>query len=70
MLNDLQFGFRRGRSTIDAVHHPVSRVISNFYACENTTAMLCDLSKAFECVSHEIITVKLMYYHAVLEIRS
>lgn len=51
LLNPRQFGFRGGMSTIDAVTTLVADIVSGFEKGHNTTLTLCDLSKAFDCVS-------------------
>lgn len=62
LLNDQQFGFRSGRSTVLAILDLVSFILDGFESREHVGAVFCDLSKAFDCVSHELLIKKLDYY--------
>jgi hypothetical protein len=62
LLSRNQFGFRHGMSTIDAVRELVSSVLDNFELGLSTGSLLCDLSKAFDCVDHGILLYKLESY--------
>lgn len=62
ILSQSQFGFRRGLSTIDAIEELVSSILMGFENHKSTMTILCDMSKAFDCVSHEILYYKLEYY--------
>ena len=62
MFNDSQFGFRSGRSTIDALVHIDQLILEALEVKKSTCAILCDLSKAFDTISHEILALKLKYY--------
>lgn len=61
-LCDGQFGFRPGCSTIHAVSRVVHGVVECFEKGEHVGLTLCDLSKAFDCVSHELLLEKLFRY--------
>ena len=57
-----QFGFRRGRSTISAVIEIVGGIVEGVDEGLHSEAILCDLTKAFDCVSHVILCQKLEFY--------
>ena len=62
LLNDFQYGFRRGRSTALAVMGLLEYVVGGFEEGMHVGATLCDLSKAFDCISHDVLLAKLVYY--------
>lgn len=62
ILSENQFGFRQGRSTTQAVLRVVSDIVEGFERGIHTVLTTCDLTKAFDCVSHEILLEKLRYY--------
>uniref|UniRef100_V5G2A3 Putative RNA-directed DNA polymerase from transposon BS n=1 Tax=Anoplophora glabripennis TaxID=217634 RepID=V5G2A3_ANOGL len=57
-----QFGFRPNRSTTNAVQGVVKDVIRGLEKGEHTAIALCDLTKAFDCVPHELLLAKLEHY--------
>lgn len=57
-----QFGFREGKSTTQAVLKMLEDVVDSFEKKEYMRVVCCDLSKAFDCVSHGILLEKLTYY--------
>lgn len=57
-----QFGFRKGRSTINAMDSLVKTVLDIYESKGYAKATFCDLSKAFDCVDHGILLEKLLYY--------
>lgn len=59
VLNPAQFGFRPGCSTVGAVAEVVRDIVEGLDRGEQTMLILCDLTKAFDCVSHEILCEKL-----------
>jgi hypothetical protein len=62
LLVPAQFGFRRGKSTVLAVDSLLQRILAAFESREVMTVTLCDLSKAFECISHDMLISKLAKY--------
>lgn len=61
VLSSSQFGFIKGRSTIQAVLEVVADAVDGLDRGELRSALLCDLSKAFDCISHGILLDKLVY---------
>ncbi len=62
LLSDSQFGFRAGRSTINAVMEVVDHTLQAFDKRESVALSLLDLSKAFDCVPFISIMQKLRFY--------
>lgn len=62
LFSTSQFGFRSGRSTLDAIDTLVCDVIEAFESRAFAWATLCDLSKAFDCVNHQDLLMKLQHY--------
>jgi hypothetical protein len=62
LFSSSQFGYRSGLSTIKAVDSLVNQVISALEMGSLAQITLCDLSKAFDCVRHDILVEKLRFY--------
>lgn len=62
MLSNAQYGFRGGHSTVDAVSSVVGHIVGGLERGELVGLTLCDLSKAFDCVSHRLLIEKLYRY--------
>ena len=67
MLYTKQFGFRPGYSTYMALLDFCDKVANAFENKEFVIGIFLDLSKAFDCISHDILIEKLKYYIMVLE---
>ena len=63
LFGPCQFGFRRGRSTADAVMKLVGTVLRGFENGNYVGVAFLDLSKAFDCVAHEVLLRKLYCYN-------
>ena len=59
LLNDLQFGFRKNRSTIDAVTTFLGQLIKSKENEDYAMGICIDLSKAFDTINHDILLYKL-----------
>ncbi|CAG9115901.1 unnamed protein product [Plutella xylostella] len=62
LLHDHQFGFRRGRSTEDAVANLVDHVAKKLDSGERCVGVFLDLAKAFDTVSRPILLKKMASY--------
>lgn len=62
ILNSDQFGFRKGRSTSDALIHIIDKIYNALNSREHVFGVSIDFSKAFDTVSHSILIRKLYAY--------
>ena len=62
ILSNSQFAYREGRGTESAILKFINDIISAFEKGEYTVAVFLDLTKAFDCVDHEILLQKLCHY--------
>ena len=62
ILNTNQFGFRKGRSTILALHSSVNIVQNALKDGKHVLGIFIDLSKAFDTLDHKILLDKLEHY--------
>lgn len=57
-----QFGFRKGRSTEMAIRKVIYFILESLDSSNKCASIFCDLSKAFDCLRHDILMLKLQYY--------
>ena len=62
ILSDCQFGFRKKRSTIQAVMNNLKFVYDNLDAGRVVVSFFMDFSKAFDCLDHRLLLGKLWHY--------
>ena len=62
LFSNSQFGFRRNSSAEAAICNLMQCVVESFEGGKFVGATFCDLSKAFDCISHEILLDKLKFY--------
>lgn len=58
-----QFGFRKNLSTKDAILKLVEQLVDSFENGEYLVGTFCDLSKAFDCVHHDLLLKKILKYN-------
>lgn len=62
VLYDGQFGFRKKRSTIQALNASISNVINSLEKRHKSLGIFIDFSKAFDTIKHAILLEKLYHY--------
>lgn len=63
ILNECQHGFRKNHTTTEAILSFVDYTMGCFESGLYSASIFCDLSKAFDCVSHAILISKLSRYN-------
>ena len=62
VLNESQYGFRSGRSTLMALTEMLEEITNAKNKKMSTVAVFIDLKKAFDTLNHEILVNKLYHY--------
>ena len=62
ILTPEQFGFRKGISIDNAIFNLTDKILTSLDQRQQVGGIFCDLSKAFDCVDHDILLDKMQYY--------
>ena len=62
LISDFQFGFRKGKSTIQAILTISDNIRNSVDSGKLVTGCFIDLSKAFDTISHRKLSEKLEFY--------
>ncbi|KAL5253382.1 hypothetical protein ACHWQZ_G013235 [Mnemiopsis leidyi] len=62
VINENQFGFRKGHSTSNALNYSVEHIESLLAKKQHVLGIFIDLSKAFDTIDHRKLTTKLEHY--------
>jgi hypothetical protein len=58
----LQFGFRENSNTETAIYTLTNHILETLERRDHSLGIFCDLTKAFDCVSHDVLLSKLAIY--------
>lgn len=62
LLSTAQFGFQKHKSTTTALISVLEEVVEGLDQGASTNAVMCDLTKAFDCVTTDILIRKMEFY--------
>lgn len=62
LLSPSQYGFRKHKSTVNALVKVIECVVEGLDEGNETHATMCDLTKAFDCVNIDYLLDKMEYY--------
>ena len=62
ILAEEQYGFRSNTSTEQAIYQLTNNILKALDSKHLVGGIFCDLTKAFDCVDHDILLDKLEFY--------
>lgn len=62
ILTQFQYGFRKNCSTVTALLEIMDTIVEGLDEGQSTHALMCDLTKAFDCVNVQTLLLKLEHY--------